>query len=132
MLKSKIALVTGASRGIGQAIAAELGAQGATIIGTATTEEGANRISKSLLASNIPGQGIVLNVTGPESIEKAFNTIKETFGAPNILINNAGITRDNLMLRMKEEEWGSVINTNLTSIYRVTHICLKDMMKARW
>lgn len=130
-LENEIALVTGASRGIGQATALALGAQGATVIGTATSENGAKAISDTLKEHGIQGLGMVLNVADPESVEQVIAAITSTFGAPSILVNNAGITKDNLLMRMKEEEWGDVINTNLSSIYRVSKACLKGMMKAR-
>ncbi len=130
--KGKIALVTGASRGIGQAIAHALGQADATVIGTATTAQGAEKITEALKKANIPGAGIVLNVASPESVEHALATIKAQFGMPAILVNNAAITKDNLLLRMKEEEWDNVIETNLNSIYRMTKACLRDMLKARW
>lgn len=131
-LQNQIALVTGATRGIGQAIAMELAQHGATVIGTATTTEGAEKISTAFKQANLNGEGLLLNITDPVSIENLLTTIKEKFGAPSILINNAGITRDNLMLRMKDEEWEAVIDTNLTAIYRLTKLCLKDMLKARF
>lgn len=131
-LQNQIALVTGATRGIGQAIAMELAQHGATVIGTATTPEGAEKISTAFKQANLNGEGLLLNITDPVSIENLLTTIKEKFGAPSILINNAGITRDNLMLRMKDEEWEAVIDTNLTAIYRLTKLCLKDMLKARF
>lgn len=127
-LEGKVALVTGASRGIGKAIALQLKADGAKVIGTATTEQGATNISAYLGE----GQGMCLDVTNPESIQAVLNAINEKFGAPTILVNNAGITRDNIALRMKDEEWDEVIETNLTSIFRVTKACLKGMTKARW
>jgi 3-oxoacyl-[acyl-carrier protein] reductase len=117
-LSGKVALVTGASRGIGFAIAETLRKMGATVIGTATTEEGAKKIN-----------GKVLNIADPASIEKL---LAEIPSGPDILVNNAGITRDNLLLRMKEEEWNAVIETNLTGVYRLTKACLKPMLKARW
>jgi 3-oxoacyl-[acyl-carrier protein] reductase len=130
--EGKIALVTGASRGIGEAIALALGKTGATIIGTATTTAGAEKISVSFAKAGVQGCGIAMNVAQPESIEAGLATIKERYGMPAILINNAAITQDNLLLRMKEEEWNNVIETNLNSIYRVSKGCLRDMLKARW
>jgi 3-oxoacyl-[acyl-carrier protein] reductase len=130
--KGKIALVTGASRGIGQAIAHALALQGATVIGTATTVEGAEKITQAFEQAGGHGYGLAMNVAKPESIEAAIAEIKTRFGMPTILVNNAAITKDNLMLRMKDEEWDSVIETNLNSIYRVTKVCLRDMLKARW
>ncbi len=127
-LKSKTAIVTGASRGIGKAIATEFNVQGAFVIGTATTEAGAERISGELGAN---GAGFVLDIGNTESIENFFQNIKE-LDTPTILVNNAGITRDNLALRMKESEWDEVINTNLNSIYRMTKNCLRAMTKNRW
>jgi len=131
-IEGKIALVTGATRGIGKAIALQLASQGATVIGTATSESGAEKIKASLAEAGNTGTGIVLDVSSPESIAAAIAEINEQFGAPTILVNNAGITRDNLMLRMKEDEWDSVINTNLTSIFRVSKAVLRGMTKARW
>jgi 3-oxoacyl-[acyl-carrier protein] reductase len=131
MLTGEIALVTGASRGIGQAIALALGAQGATVIGTATSEKGAEAISSSLAAAGIKGQGMVLNVTEQVSVDTVVTAVQETYGAPSILVNNAGITRDNLLMRMKDEEWNDIINTNLTSVYRLSKACLRGMTKAR-
>ncbi|MDX9741894.1 MAG: 3-oxoacyl-ACP reductase FabG, partial [Gammaproteobacteria bacterium] len=130
-LQGEVALVTGASRGIGRAIADELGRLGATVIGTATTAEGAARIEAHLSASGVTGAGIALDVTDPQSIETAIKSIEERFGAPGILVNNAGITRDTLMMRMKDEDWQSIIDTNLTSIFRVSRACLRGMTKAR-
>ncbi len=131
MLENEIALVTGASRGIGAAIALGLGAQGATVIGTATSESGAAAISKKLADAGVKGTGLALNVTDPESIAAVLKKISDEFGAPSILVNNAGITRDNLLMRMKQDEWDSIIDTNLTSIYRLSKSCLRSMMKAR-
>lgn len=131
-IEGKIALVTGATRGIGKAIALQLASQGATVIGTATSESGAEQIKVSLAEVGNAGTGIVLDVSSAESIAAAIALINEQFGAPTILVNNAGITRDNIMLRMKEEEWDAVINTNLSSIYRVSKAVLRGMTKARW
>ncbi len=131
-LKGNIALVTGASRGIGQAIALELGKQGACVIGTATTEQGAANISQNLQQAEIQGQGMVLNVTDLESMDNLVKQVQADFAAPSLLINNAGITRDNLFMRMKPAEWEDVINTNLSSVYHMTKACLKPMMKARF
>jgi 3-oxoacyl-[acyl-carrier protein] reductase len=128
----KIALVTGASRGIGHAIALTLGQQGATVVGTATSPKGAESITEAFAKAGIQGYGLTLNVNDPASIEATMATIKERFGMPSILVNNAAITQDNLLLRMKDEEWENVISTNLSSIFRVTKICLRDMLKARW
>ena len=131
-LQGKVALVTGASRGIGQAIALELGRLGATVIGTATTDSGAERIAATLKEHGIAGTGLALNVTSSESVQATLSTIQEQFGAPTILVNNAGITRDNLMLRMKDDEWFDVIDTNLNSLYRLSKGVLRGMTKARW
>jgi 3-oxoacyl-[acyl-carrier protein] reductase len=130
-LSNEIALVTGASRGIGKAIAAVLGNKGATVIGTATSASGAQGIADSFSAIGIKGAGKVLNVTDPDSIAALMKTIQEEFGAPTILVNNAGITRDNLLMRMKDDEWEDVIETNLTSAFRMSKACLRGMMKAR-
>jgi 3-oxoacyl-[acyl-carrier protein] reductase len=131
VLSSKIALVTGASRGIGQGIALTLARAGATVIGTATTDEGAERITQAFAAEHLNGRGMVLNVTSNESIDHLIATIKEQYGPINILVNNAAITQDNLFLRMKEEEWLSVMDTNINSIYRLSKACIRDMIKAR-
>lgn len=131
MLEGEIALVTGASRGIGQAIAAALGNAGATVVGTATTEAGAERIGNTLSESGIKGVGLALDVADQLSVDAAISRMKEVFGAPTILVNNAGITRDNLLMRMKDQEWNSILNTNLSSVYRMTKVCLRAMMKAR-
>ena len=131
-LQGKVALVTGASRGIGQAIALELGRQGAIVVGTATTESGARSIEEYLKASGIEGAGMVLNVADDESVNTTLEQIQSRFGPLLILVNNAGITRDNLMLRMKDEEWFDVINTNLNGLFRLTKAVLRGMTKARW
>jgi 3-oxoacyl-[acyl-carrier protein] reductase len=131
-LQGKVALVTGATRGIGQAIALELGRQGAIVIGTATSGSGAERIADFLKANGIEGAGLVLDVSNDESVAQTLEHIQQHLGQPAILVNNAGITRDNLMLRMKDDEWHDVINTNLTSIYRLSKAVLRGMTKARW
>jgi len=130
-LENEIALVTGASRGIGQAIALRLGKDGAIVIGTATSPAGADAISKTLQENGIKGMGLVLNVTDQSSVDTAMETINGEFGAPLILVNNAGITRDNLLMRMKDEEWDDIIQTNLTSVFRLSKACLRAMTKAR-
>lgn len=131
MLDGEIALVTGATRGIGRAIAQVLGGHGAVVIGTATSENGARSIADALAESGIQGTGMVLNVTDQASVDEVVGRIGAEFGAPTILVNNAGITRDNLLMRMKDEEWDSVIDTNLASVYRLSKACLRAMMKAR-
>ncbi len=128
----KIALVTGASRGIGKAIAIELGKQGMTVVGTATTEKGAEDISVYLQEHAIAGAGYCLNVAVPESITSVLESIESRFGAPLVLVNNAGITKDNLLMRMKEEEWESVMNTNLNALFKLCKLTLQGMTKARW
>lgn len=131
MLEGKLALVTGASRGIGKAIADTLGAQGATVIGTATTESGAEKISERFNEAGIKGRGMCLDVSDDASVDAVMKSINDEYGAVTILVNNAGITRDNLLMRMKSDEWDSVVDTNLTSVYRVCKACLRAMMKAR-
>jgi 3-oxoacyl-[acyl-carrier protein] reductase len=129
LLKGEVALVTGASRGIGAAIADELAAQGATVIGTATSESGANAISQRLAAKG--GAGRVLDVNAPGAIEALVEAIGKDFGGLSILVNNAGITRDNLLLRMKDEDWQAILDTNLTSVFRSCKAAMRGMMKAR-
>jgi len=130
-LQNEIALVTGASRGIGAAIADKLAEAGASVIGTATTEKGAQEITARLQAGGYKGKGKVLNVTEQSSVDALMNEIAAEFGAPTILVNNAGITRDNLLMRMKDEEWESILDTNLTSVFRLSKAVLRAMMKAR-
>ena len=131
MLDGKIVLVTGASRGIGQAIAFTLGGAGATVIGTATSENGTDKISKTFSDNNILGKGMKLNVTDNDQITDLLKAVSEEFGSIDILINNAGITRDNILVRMKEEEWDEIINTNLTSIYKMSKAVLRSMIKKK-
>ena len=131
MLDGKLVLVTGASRGIGKAIALTLGGAGATIIGTATTESGADSISKVFVENKISGKGIKLDVTDNEQISNLLKAVNEDFGSFDILVNNAGITRDNILLRMKEDEWEDIINTNLSSIYKMSKSVLRGMIKNR-
>lgn len=131
-LEGKVALVTGASRGIGASIALSLGQAGAKVIGTATSEKGAEAIGTRLKEAGIEGEGMVLNVTDGDSVAALLKAIHSGYGAPEILVNNAGITKDNLLMRMSEDEWFDVINTNLSAIYRLSKACLRGMMKARW
>jgi len=128
-LQGEIALVTGASRGIGKAIAEQLAAQGATVIGTATSDSGADNITAYL--SPLGGKGLCLNVTDVDSIAAVMKTINDEFGAVSILVNNAGITKDNLLMMMKEEQWHDIIETNLTSVYRLSKAVIRSMMKAK-
>ncbi len=130
-LKNEIALVTGATRGIGKAIAEALGKAGATVIGTATSEAGAGRIGENLAANGIKGRGLVMNVTEQESIDAVLSEMKQAFDMPTILVNNAGITRDNLLMRMKDDEWQEIIDTNLSSVFRLSRACLLSMSRAR-
>lgn len=131
-MTNKVALVTGASRGIGQAIAKQLGADGFSVIGTATSESGAQNISAYLSEANIEGCGMCLNVTDSEAIVALIKTVSDQFGAPTVVVNNAGITKDNILMRMKADEWDDVINTNLSAIYRVSKACVRGMTKAKW
>ena len=127
-LAGEVALVTGASRGIGASIAAALAAAGATVVGTATSEGGATAISDELAGD---GRGIVLNIADDESVQAAIKDMQEHEGSPTIVVNNAGITRDNLLMRMKPDEWDDVLATNLSGVYRVSKACLRGMMKAK-
>ncbi len=131
-LQGKVALVTGASRGIGQAIALELGRLGAVVIGTATSASGAEKIAETLKANSVEGAGLVLDVSSDESVAATLEHIQQYLGQPLIVVNNAGITRDNLLVRMKDDEWFDVVNTNLNSLYRLSKAVLRGMTKARW
>ena len=130
-MNNQVALVTGASRGIGKAILHALAAQGFKAVGTATTVAGAESIDSELAKADLNGKGMRLDVTQAESVKALFDEVKASYSAPFVLVNNAGITRDSLLVRMRDEEWDTVINTNLSSIYRLTRACLKDMMKMR-
>ena len=129
-MSDHVALITGATRGIGKAILHQIGRRGLTVVGTATTSEGAERINSDLQQASIAGMGLTLDVTQEDSIKTLIEEIKSSFSSPSILVNNAGITKDNLLMRMKEDEWQDVINTNLSSIYRLSKSCLRDMMKS--
>ncbi len=130
-MEGRVALVTGASRGIGQAILLELGRRGATVIGTATSESGAAAIGAAIQAAGLKGEGRVLNVTDPAQVDGLIEDILKAHGSLDVLVNNAGITRDNLLMRMKDEEWDDIIATNLTSVFRLSRAVLRPMMKAR-
>lgn len=132
MLNEKIALVTGATRGIGRAIALELGKQGATVIGTATSDDGADKISSYLVEAGIKGRGIALNVCDITQTDGVLADLAKEFGAITILVNNAGITRDNLTMRMGDDEWDAVIDTNLKAVFRLSRGVMRGMMKARF
>jgi 3-oxoacyl-[acyl-carrier protein] reductase len=131
-LGGRIALVTGASRGIGQAIALELGRNGAVVAGTSTTETGADSISRNLASAQIKGAGWVLDVNNAQQVDAVVTDIRKRFGEIAILVNNAGVTRDNLLVRMKDEEWDEIMATNLKSVYRLCKLVLRSMMKARY
>jgi 3-oxoacyl-[acyl-carrier protein] reductase len=131
MLSDQIALVTGASRGIGQAIALALGAQHATVIGTATSEAGADNISRAFSENGITGRGLVLDVADSDSVAACLKQVTDEFGSPDILVNNAGITRDTLLMMMKDEQWDDIINTNLSSVFRMSKAVIRPMMKKR-
>ena len=130
-LENEIAFVSGASRGIGKAVAVALGKAGAVVVGTATSEGGAEVISAYLAEEGVKGCGLVMNVTDQASIDEALKSVADNFGNPSIIVNNAGITRDNLLMRMKDSEWDDIMSTNLSSVYRVTKAALRPMMKAR-
>lgn len=131
-IQDKVALVTGASRGIGAAISDQLAEQGAVVVGTATSEAGAEKISARFKEKGLNGVGMVLNVTDADSVAALIKQVQTDHGAIEILVNNAGITKDNLLMRMSEDEWFDVINTNLSAVYRLSKACLRGMMKARW
>lgn len=131
LLNGEVALVTGATRGIGQAIATTLGREGATVIGTATSQNGADKISSYIKENNLSGTGMVLDVTQATAVEDLVKQIGEQFGSVSVLVNNAGITRDNLLMRMKEDEWDAIMETNLKSVYRLSKAVMRGMTKAR-
>jgi 3-oxoacyl-[acyl-carrier protein] reductase len=130
-LQGQVALVTGATRGIGRAIAAALGSMGATVVGTATSDAGAAEIQKNLDAAGINGRGMKLDVTDAAACDTAIGEIEKQFGAVAILVNNAGITKDNLAMRMKDDEWDAVVDTNLKAVFRLSKLVMRGMMKAR-
>ena len=130
--KLKVALVTGASRGIGRAISEALAGAGFAVIGTATSSAGAEQITARFVEKNFVGQGMVLNVNDTASISLLLKEVEENFGSPTVLVNNAGITKDNILLRMKEDEWSDVVNTNLNAVFRLSKACVRAMTKARW
>ena len=132
MLKNQIALITGASRGIGQAIALELGKHEATIIGTATTENGMQIINRFLREAGVKGTGMTLNVNNAAQIESVIKAVQDEFGDITILVNNAGVTRDNLLLRMKDDEWDEIMETDLKSVFRLSRAVLRSMMRVRY
>lgn len=129
---TRVAIVSGASRGIGKAIAIQLGSQGLTVVGTATTEQGADSITAYLAENKISGKGLRVDVASDDSVAAMMAQIEQDYGMPSVLVNNAGITRDNLLMRMKPEEWSAVIDTNLGSMYRLCKACMKGMTKSRW
>jgi len=131
-LQGRVALVTGASRGIGHAIALELGARGATVVGTATTEDGARRLTEALTRAGVAGRGAVLDVRDAAGSEALVEAVAKAEGPVAILVNNAGITRDTLAMRMKDDDWGAVIDTNLSAVFRLSRAVMRGMMKARW
>ncbi|MDX1668325.1 MAG: 3-oxoacyl-ACP reductase FabG, partial [Limnobacter sp.] len=130
-LENKVALVTGASRGIGREIALTLGQAGAYVVGTATTEEGAKAITDYLAQAKVPGHGVALNVKEAQACEELMSTLTKNDQSPSILVNNAGVTRDNLAMRMKDDEWSDVVDTNLSAVFRLSKLAMKTMMKAR-
>lgn len=132
MTTAKVALVTGASRGIGRAVALRLAGDGLIVVGTATSQAGADSITEALKEIGAEGRGIVLDVTAPDQVQAVVDEVSETVGPPVVLVNNAGIVRDDLLLRMKEEDWAAIIDTNLTSVYRLCKACLRGMIKTRW
>lgn len=131
-LENQVCLVTGATRGIGKAVALELGRLGGTVFGTATSDSGAESITNTLLENNVEGRGLVLNVIDSGSLAAVIDQMKESFGMPSVVVNNAGITRDALLMRMKDDDWDTLMATNLKSVYRVTKACLRAMTKARF